>query len=253
MHQLSPWNLEGLRPCPWHTSTAAPEPRWTVEITLEPSCPIHLHFLCLVIASTDVQLPQNFNSHALLYTSTRNFPLRIIQGMAVLSKPVREASPGRDDAPAHQDKPVRKKRRGRKAKSGQKKKPAREDSPEQEDSPVEEYLPVQEDESTQMSTGIYKVSQPTRTKPSLPLYWIEEYLDHCLKFENMTPTEADSFRDMFQKTDCTDKHQMNFLNELLRYREKNLALTWVTENIAQDRAPISPLLLSFVPVTQSPD
>ncbi len=173
--------------------------------------------------------------------------------MAVLSKPVRETSPEREDSPVHQDKRVRKKKRGRKAKSGRKKKPVREDSPEQEDSLAEEDLPVREDESTQMSTGIYRVRQPIRTRPSLPLYWIEEYLSHCLKFEDMTPTEADSFRDMFQKTDCTDQHQMKFLNELLRYREKNLALTWVTENIVQDRAPISPLLLSFVPVTQSPD
>lgn len=173
--------------------------------------------------------------------------------MAVLSKPVRETSPERANSPVHQDKPVRKKRRGRKAKAGRKKKPAREDSPEQGNSSVEEYLPGQEDESTHMSTGIYRVPQPTRTRRSLPLYWIEEYLSHCLKFENMTPTEADSFRDMFQKTDCTDDHQMKFLNELLRYREKNLALTWVTENIAQDRAAISPLLLSFMPVTQSSD
>lgn len=173
--------------------------------------------------------------------------------MAVLSKPVREISPERDESPVPQGKPGRKKRRGRKAKSGRKKNPVREDSPEQEDSLAEEDLPVREDESTQISTGIYRVPQPTRTKPSLPLYWIEEYLEHCLKFEDLTPTEADSLRDMFQKTDCTDKHQMDFLRELLRYREKNLALTWVTENIAQDRAPISPLLLSFVPVTQSPD
>ncbi len=172
--------------------------------------------------------------------------------MAVLSKPVRETSPGLEDSPVQEDKPVRKKRRGRKAKSGRKKKPVREDSPELEDSPVED-LPVREDQSTQMSTGIYQVPQPIRTRPSLPLYLIEEYLDHCLKFEDMTPTEAESFRDMIQKTDCTDQHQMKFLHELLRYREKNLSLTWVTENIIQDRAPMSPLRLSYVPVTESLD
>ena len=171
--------------------------------------------------------------------------------MAVLSKPVRETSPEREDSPVHYDKPERKKRRGRKAKSGQKNKPVREDSPEQEDSLAEDDFPVRGDESTQMSTGIYR--NPQRTTPSFPLYEIEEYLDHCLKFEGMTPTEAKSFRDEFQKTDCTDKYQKEFLKELLTYREKNLALTWVTENIAHDRAPISPLLLSFVPVTKSPN
>ena len=102
-----------------------------------------------------------------------------------------------------------------------------------------------------MSTGIYR--NPQRTTPLFSLYQIEEYLGHCLKLEGMTPTEANSFRDEFQKTDCTDKNQIEFLKELLTYREKNLALTWVTENIAQDRAPISPLLLSFVPVTKSPN
>ena len=173
--------------------------------------------------------------------------------MAVLSKPIRETSPEREDSPVREEKPVRKKRRGGKAKSGRRKKPVREDSPELEDSPLEEDLPVREDESTQMSTGIYRVPQPTRTRSSLPLYWIEEYLEHCVNFEDMTPTEADSFRDMIQKTDCTDQYQMKFLHELLRYREKNLSLTWVMENIIQDRAPISPLLLSYVPVTQSLD
>ena len=172
--------------------------------------------------------------------------------MAVLSKPVRETSPEHEVSLVYRDKPIRKKRRGRKAKSGRKKKSVREDSPEQEDSFPEEDFSIGGDESTRVSTGIYRTPQPVPTNSSLPLYWIEEYLEHCLKFEDMTPTEADSFRDMFQKTDCTDKHQMDFLKELLRYREKNLALTWVTENIAQDRAPISPLLLSFVPVTQSP-
>ena len=173
--------------------------------------------------------------------------------MAVLSKPVRETSPEREDSPVHYDKPVRKKRRGRKAKSGPKKKPVREDSPEQDDSLAEEDAPVRGDESTQMSTGIYRNPQPIRTAPSLPSYLLEEYLDHCLVFEDMTPIEANSFRDMFQKTDCTDKYQKEALKELLTYREKNLALTWVTENIAQDKAPISPLLLSFVPVTESPN
>lgn len=171
--------------------------------------------------------------------------------MAVLSKPVREISPERGDSPVHYDMPVRKKRRGRKVKSGRKKKPVREDSPEQEDSLVEEDFPVRRHEFMQMSTGIYRNSQLIRTAPSLPWNLIEEYLDHCLKFENMTPTDANSFREMFQKTDCTDEYQMDFLKELLRYREKNLSLTWVTENIAQDRAPISPLLFSFVPVTKS--
>ena len=170
--------------------------------------------------------------------------------MAVLSKPVRETSPEHKDSPVYYDKPVRKKRRGRNAKSGRKKKSVREDSPEQGDSLAEEDFPVRGHESTQMSTGIYR--NPQRTTPSL-LYEIEEYLDHCVKFEGMTPTEANSFRTEFQKTDCTDKYQKEFLKELFTYREKNLALTWVTENIAQDRAPISPLLLSFVPVTKSPN
>ena len=52
LRQLSLWNLEGLRPCPWYTSAAALEPRWTVEITLELTCPIRLHLLSLVIVST---------------------------------------------------------------------------------------------------------------------------------------------------------------------------------------------------------
>ena len=171
--------------------------------------------------------------------------------MAVLSKPVRETSPEREDSPVHHDKLVRKERLGRKTTSGRKKKPAREDSPEQEDSLAEEDLPVRGNESTQMSTGIYR--NPQRNTASLPPYLIEEYLDHCLKFEDMTPTEANSFCDEFQRTDCTDKYQKEFLKELYTYRERNLALTWVTENIAQDRAPISPLLLSFVPVTKSPN
>ena len=169
--------------------------------------------------------------------------------MAVLSKPVRETSPEREDSPVHFDKPERKKRRGRKAKSSRKKRPVREDSPEQEDSLAEEDFSVRRDDSTQISTGIYRNLQ--RTTHSLPPYLIEEYLDHCLKFEDMTPAEANSFRDDFQKMDCTDKYQKEFLKELYTYREKNLAITWVSENIAQDRAPISPLLLSFVPVTKS--
>ena len=171
--------------------------------------------------------------------------------MAVLSKPVLETSPEREDSPVDHDKLARKKRRGRRAKSGREKKPAREDSPEQEESLAEEDLPVRGEEPTQISTGIYR--NPQRTTPSLPPYLIEEYLDHCLKFEDMTPTEANSFRDDFQKADCTDKNQKEFLKELYTYREKNLAVRWVTENIAQDRAPISPLLLSFVPVTKSPN
>ena len=67
----------------------------------------------------------------------------------------------------------------------------------------------------------------------------------------MTPIDAESFRDMIQKTDCTDKDQMKFVQELLTYREKNLSLAWVMENIIQDRAITSPLFLNYVPVTQS--
>ena len=171
--------------------------------------------------------------------------------MAVLSKPVRESSPPRADFRVPQYKPVRKKRRGRKAKSGRKKDPVRDDSPELEDSSVEEDLPIRGNESTQMSTGIYWVPQPTPTRPSLLSYWIDEYLDHCIKFEDMTPIDAESFRDMIQKTDCTDKDQMKFVRELLTYREKNLSLAWVMENIIQDKALISPLPLTYVPVTQS--
>ena len=104
-----------------------------------------------------------------------------------------------------------------------------------------------------MSTGIYRVPQPTPTRPSLLSDWIDEYLDHCIKFEDMTPIDAESFRDMIQKTDCTDEDQMKFVRELLTYREKNLSLAWVIENIIQDSALTSPSLLTYVPVTQSLD
>ena len=171
--------------------------------------------------------------------------------MAVLSKPVRESSPPRAEFRVPQYKPVRKKRRGRKAKSGQKNNPVRDDSPELEDSSVEEDLPIRGNGSTQMSTGIYRVPPPTPTRPSLLSHWIDEYVDHCIKFEDMTPVDAESFRDMIQKTDCTDKDQMKFVRELLTYREKNLSLAWVMENIIQDKALISPLPLTYVPVTQS--
>lgn len=173
--------------------------------------------------------------------------------MAVLSKPVRETSPPRADFRLPPPKPVRKKKRGRKAKSGRKEKPVREDSPELEDSSAEEDLPVRGNESKQMSTGIYRVPQPAPTRPSRLSYWIDEYLEHCIKFEDMTPIDAESFRDMIQKTDCTDGDQMKFVRELLTYREKNLSLAWVMENIVQDRAITSPLHLTYVPVTQCLD
>ena len=114
-------------------------------------------------------------------------------------------------------------------------------------------LPYEEMSPRKCQLGYTGTHSPYGPHPSLPSYLLEEYLDHCLVFEDMTPIEANSFRDMFQKTDCTDKYQKEALKELLTYREKNLALTWVTENIAQDKAPISPLLLSFVPVTESPN
>ena len=171
--------------------------------------------------------------------------------MAVLSKPVRETSPPRADFRVPQYPPVRNKTRGRKAKSGRKKEPVREDSPELEDSSVEEDLPSRGNGSTQLSTGIYRVPQPTPTRPSLLSYWVDEYVDHCTKFEHMTPIDAESFRDMIRKTDCTDKDQMKFVQELLTYREKNLSLAWVMENIIEDKAPISPLPLNYEPVTQS--
>ena len=185
--------------------------------------------------------------------STRALQFQFVQRMAVLSKPVRESSPPRADFFVQQYKPVQKKKRGQKAKSGRKKKPVREDSPELEESSAEEELAVRGRKGTQMSTGIYRVPQPTPTSPSLLSHWIDEYLDHCIKFEDMTPIDAESFRDMIQKTECTDKDQMKFVRELLTYREKNLSLAWVMENIILDRAIISPLHLTYVPVTQSLD
>ena len=171
--------------------------------------------------------------------------------MAVLSKPVRERSPPRANFRVAPAKPVRKKKGGQKAKSGHKKKPVREDSPELEESSGEEDLPARRDGSPQMSTGIYRVPQRKSTSPSLLSHWIDEYLDHCIKFEDMIPLEAEAFRSMIQQTDCTDEDQMKFVRELLTYREKNLSLAWVMENIIQDRALISPSQLTYVPVTQS--
>ena len=67
----------------------------------------------------------------------------------------------------------------------------------------------------------------------------------------MIPLEAEAFRSMIQQTDCTDEDQMKFVRELLTYRERNLSLAWVMENIVQDRDLISPSQLTYVPVTQS--
>lgn len=104
-----------------------------------------------------------------------------------------------------------------------------------------------------MSTGIYQVPQPTPTSPLLLMHLMNEYLDHCIKFEDMIPVDAEAFRAMIKKTDCTDKDQMKFVRELLTYREKNLSLTWVMENVIQDRALISPSRMTYVPVTRSLD
>ena len=164
---------------------------------------------------------------------------------------MRERSPPRANFRLAPAKPVRKNKRGQKAKSRRRKKSVRGDSPELEQCSAEEDLPLQGNGPTQMSTGIYRVPQPTPTSPSLLSHWIDEYLDHCIKFENMIPLEAEAFRNMIQKTDCTDKDQMKFVRELLTYREKNLSLAWVMENVIRDRAPISPLQMTYVPVTQS--
>ena len=170
--------------------------------------------------------------------------------MAVLSKPVRERSPPRANFRVPLAKPVRNKEGGQIAKSGQKQKPVPEDSPELEGSAEEENLPVRGIGSTRLSTGIYRVPQHKSTSPSLVSHWIDEYLDHRIKFEDMIPLEAEAFRDMIQKTDCTDEDQMKFVRELLTYRERNLSLAWVMENIIQDRDLISPSQLTYVPVTQ---
>ena len=68
--QLSLWNLEGLRLCPWHKSaTLSLGPRRIVLITLELSFPFRLRLLSLVIAISNCNFLKSSTAPTLLYTS----------------------------------------------------------------------------------------------------------------------------------------------------------------------------------------